>query len=168
MQSLPPSLGDVPVDQGRSGEEVSRVRQEAGPTSDRPWGRNHFQGIRLLSDRLPQLCLQKGCRSGQESGRGWERQVRQRSGQIGIEIRIKVGFKFRGKKSREGIVLIRQPTCPICSNVLSPESRANAGLVPFCSERCRQIDLLRWCRGEYAIVEPLDPRQLASELPEPE
>ena len=41
-------------------------------------------------------------------------------------------------------------------------------LFPFCSERCRQVDLLRWSQGKYAIVEPLDPRQLDSELPDVE
>src|SRR5438093_938969 len=28
---------------------------------------------------------------------------------------------------------------------------------PFCCERCRQVDLLRWNKGAYAIVEPLTP-----------
>ena len=29
------------------------------------------------------------------------------------------------------------------------------------SERCRNVDLFRWGRGKYAIVEPLSPDQLA-------
>ena len=28
---------------------------------------------------------------------------------------------------------------------------------PFCSPRCRQIDLYRWSEGKYAIVEDRDP-----------
>ena len=31
---------------------------------------------------------------------------------------------------------------------------------PFCSERCRNVDLLRWSDGRYAIVEPLSEDQL--------
>jgi uncharacterized protein len=34
---------------------------------------------------------------------------------------------------------------------------------PFCSERCRQVDLLRWSQGKYAIVEPLTPEKLAEQ-----
>jgi hypothetical protein len=64
--------------------------------------------------------------------------------------------------------MIRQPTCPICSKAIAPETIRNSALFPFCSERCRQVDLLRWSQGKYAIVEPLDPRQLDSELPDVE
>lgn len=28
---------------------------------------------------------------------------------------------------------------------------------PFCSDRCRDIDLLRWSKGAYAITEDVDP-----------
>lgn len=31
-------------------------------------------------------------------------------------------------------------------------------LFPFCSKRCREVDLLRWSKGTYAIVEPLEKR----------
>jgi endogenous inhibitor of DNA gyrase (YacG/DUF329 family) len=30
-------------------------------------------------------------------------------------------------------------------------------LIPFCSDRCKSIDLLRWSEGRYAIVEQLSP-----------
>jgi len=39
---------------------------------------------------------------------------------------------------------------------------------PFCSERCRNIDLLRWSKGKYAIVEPLTPDRHAEELGPPD
>jgi uncharacterized protein len=60
--------------------------------------------------------------------------------------------------------VIRQPTCPICSKVIATENIRGSAVFPFCSERCRQVDLLRWSRGDYAIVEPLDPRQLDPEI----
>ena len=37
-------------------------------------------------------------------------------------------------------------------------------MFPFCSERCRQIDLYRWSEGKYAIVEPIDPESIDPEL----
>ena len=35
--------------------------------------------------------------------------------------------------------------CPVCGKPASPALR------PFCSERCRQVDLGRWLAGDYAI-----------------
>ena len=35
-----------------------------------------------------------------------------------------------------------------------------ASSAPFCSERCRKIDLFRWFDGRYAIVEALTEEQL--------
>lgn len=46
------------------------------------------------------------------------------------------------------------PACPSCGRPRDERFR------PFCSARCRDADLLRWFRGEYAIpateVEPDD------------
>lgn len=54
--------------------------------------------------------------------------------------------------------MIRAQTCPVCSKDVKPASgEDDGGLFPFCSDRCRQIDLYRWSVGRYAIVEPLDP-----------
>ncbi len=39
----------------------------------------------------------------------------------------------------------RSPACPICGKPATTESR------PFCSPRCRQVDLNRWLTGAYAI-----------------
>lgn len=39
----------------------------------------------------------------------------------------------------------RQRPCPICSKLSVKSS------YPFCSERCRNIDLNRWLNGTYAI-----------------
>lgn len=54
---------------------------------------------------------------------------------------------------------MRQITCPICRQAL-PATASESATFPFCSERCRDVDLLRWCKGSYAIVEPLDPEQV--------
>lgn len=37
------------------------------------------------------------------------------------------------------------PSCPICARPAKPEHR------PFCSPRCRTIDLGRWFNGAYRI-----------------
>ena len=41
--------------------------------------------------------------------------------------------------------------CPICGKPQSPQHR------PFCSARCRTIDLGRWLKGSYAIPAEEDP-----------
>ncbi len=46
----------------------------------------------------------------------------------------------------------RAAACPICGRAASRDHR------PFCSGRCREVDLGRWFSGSYAIpaVEPPD------------
>jgi uncharacterized protein len=41
--------------------------------------------------------------------------------------------------------------CPICKN---PVKSSDAEF-PFCSERCRTIDLGKWASGQYVISSPL-------------
>ncbi len=53
--------------------------------------------------------------------------------------------------------MISPPTCPICGLAVSMQAVDDSPVFPFCSQRCKQIDLLRWCRGEYAIVQDLMP-----------
>lgn len=60
--------------------------------------------------------------------------------------------------------MIRPQTCPICGKDLAPNAAIESELFPFCSKRCRQIDLYRWAVGKYAISEPLTPDQLEAEL----
>jgi len=44
--------------------------------------------------------------------------------------------------------------CPICKKLVPLDSPE----VPFCSERCRTIDLGKWASGDYKISSPiLDP-----------
>jgi uncharacterized protein len=42
--------------------------------------------------------------------------------------------------------------CPICKK---PLSNRNPDF-PFCSERCRSIDLGKWASGAYVISSPVD------------
>ncbi|MBL6459227.1 DNA gyrase inhibitor YacG [Belnapia sp. T6] len=37
--------------------------------------------------------------------------------------------------------------CPVCGRPADPEGRFR----PFCSARCRQVDLGRWLAEDYAI-----------------
>ena len=55
----------------------------------------------------------------------------------------------------------RSKPCPIC------EAPAKVPFVPFCSDRCKQIDLNRWLSAGYAI--PGNPTDDDSDgLPGPE
>ena len=51
--------------------------------------------------------------------------------------------------------MVRLQTCPICGKSVPPATDPSAGLAPFCSQRCKEIDFFRWFDGRYAIVEPL-------------
>jgi endogenous inhibitor of DNA gyrase (YacG/DUF329 family) len=47
--------------------------------------------------------------------------------------------------------------CPSCGTVVSPSNENS----PFCSDRCRLIDLGKWASGAYRISSPiLDPEVL--------
>lgn len=59
--------------------------------------------------------------------------------------------------------MIRPQSCPVCRKPVAPVVEGERSWFPFCSERCRQVDLLRWCEGKYAIVEPLSPEKLLEE-----
>lgn len=53
--------------------------------------------------------------------------------------------------------------CPICETEFDPQEAPPTAL-PFCSARCKQIDLGRWLGGRYTLPgaplvdgEPVDP-----------
>lgn len=50
--------------------------------------------------------------------------------------------------------------CPICSKTFETPTIEAWPAFPFCSERCRLIDLGRWIDGDYTI--PGDPPEDAS------
>jgi len=45
----------------------------------------------------------------------------------------------------------RQPPCPICGAAVQCVDNPDR---PFCSQRCRLIDLARWADGTYAVPGP--------------
>lgn len=42
-----------------------------------------------------------------------------------------------------------QPLCPVCSDTLPP--RADNRYHPFCSARCKMVDMGKWLTGAYAV-----------------
>ena len=48
--------------------------------------------------------------------------------------------------------------CPICKKSVADEGADRPAAYPFCSERCKLIDLGRWLDGKYQIpVQDNDP-----------
>ncbi len=58
--------------------------------------------------------------------------------------------------------------CPICSKTFQSRQDLDADLpsFPFCSDRCKLVDLGRWIDGAYAIPGPAAPEQPESEAEE--
>jgi len=50
--------------------------------------------------------------------------------------------------------------CPICRHVLTVARNEDAPFRPFCSSRCKLIDLGRWFDGTYRVSEPAAPEDL--------
>jgi endogenous inhibitor of DNA gyrase (YacG/DUF329 family) len=59
-----------------------------------------------------------------------------------------------------------QGRCPICGKAFEVASIDDLPGFPFCSDRCKLIDLGRWIDGTYAI--PAAPQPDASEKSQPE
>lgn len=49
--------------------------------------------------------------------------------------------------------------CPICKKTVSPDDP----FFPFCSERCKLIDLGNWASEKYVISTPVQAEDLESE-----
>ena len=69
----------------------------------------------------------------------------------------------RGQQTQGATFLIKLVSCPICQ-----ELGSNPRFKPFCSERCRQIDFVRWWDGKYAIAEPLSEHLEHFDSPSPD
>ena len=52
--------------------------------------------------------------------------------------------------------------CPTCKKDVPPDAKS----FPFCSERCRLVDLGNWLDGKYRIASQNDERKPDEEDPE--
>jgi len=50
--------------------------------------------------------------------------------------------------------------CPTCRTIVLPKGED----FPFCSDRCRRIDLGKWASGDYKISSPIQDPDLLEEL----
>ncbi len=53
--------------------------------------------------------------------------------------------------------------CPICKK----PADINSAAFPFCSPRCRLVDLNQWMEGRYSVTRPLDPQDIDEGLSGP-
>lgn len=50
-------------------------------------------------------------------------------------------------------------TCPICGNPVARDAKT----FPFCTPRCRKIDLGKWLKEEYKVSRPIEQSDLDEE-----
>lgn len=53
--------------------------------------------------------------------------------------------------------MIKPHRCPVCEKDFNKADTSAQSYFPFCSDRCRKVDLFRWYEGRYEIVEDVDP-----------
>jgi len=53
--------------------------------------------------------------------------------------------------------------CPTCRTIVTCVTPEEAPYRPFCSERCKLIDLGHWLNGDYCITEPASAEESAQE-----
>ncbi len=61
---------------------------------------------------------------------------------------------------------MRPSRCPTCGKAVSAASPHGSRDLPFCSERCRLVDLGRWFNGQYTLSTPIESPEQIEELPE--
>lgn len=52
--------------------------------------------------------------------------------------------------------------CPMCKAILPG---TEVPTFPFCSERCKLLDLGQWLEGKYRVSRPIDPTDQLEEMP---
>lgn len=55
---------------------------------------------------------------------------------------------------------MRTAACPICKKTIRFERLSDQPFFPFCSERCKLVDLGRWIDGAYTISRELNEEEL--------
>ena len=73
--------------------------------------------------------------------------------------------RSRGRKSADSRPRLRKRLasnmlCPICKKPVDEPKPGEKSYFPFCSERCKQIDLGAWASGSYAIAGSKPPDDL--------
>ncbi len=53
--------------------------------------------------------------------------------------------------------------CPICHQTITVAAKEQAPHRPFCSKRCKMVDLGRWLDGTYKVSEPADPSEVETD-----
>jgi endogenous inhibitor of DNA gyrase (YacG/DUF329 family) len=56
-------------------------------------------------------------------------------------------------------------TCPTCHKTVNGTPQNQAKFFPFCSQRCKLIDLGAWLDGEYKVISELQSQKESNELP---
>lgn len=55
--------------------------------------------------------------------------------------------------------------CPFCRKLMTVARKEDAPHRPFCSERCKMVDLGRWLDGTYTVSDPLASNELEQAEP---
>ncbi len=50
--------------------------------------------------------------------------------------------------------------CPICNKTITVTCKEDAPFRPFCSHRCKMVDLGRWLDGTYTVNDPAEPEDV--------
>ncbi len=58
--------------------------------------------------------------------------------------------------------------CPTCRRKVAYTDLAEVPYRPFCSRRCKLVDLGKWLNEEYRISEPIDGSEEAPAAPPPQ
>ena len=70
-------------------------------------------------------------------------------------------MRFRNLPQRNRTIAM--PHCPVCQREFQPD---DGPAMPFCSERCRMIDLGRWLDEKFGI--PVEPEEGEVREPQPD
>jgi endogenous inhibitor of DNA gyrase (YacG/DUF329 family) len=58
-------------------------------------------------------------------------------------------------------------SCPVCKRPVATADGQRPASFPFCSSRCRTIDLAAWASGAYVVPgRPVDGHDLPADLPD--
>ncbi len=57
--------------------------------------------------------------------------------------------------------------CPTCKRKIAISAKANNPYKPFCSERCRLVDLGAWLDGAHRISAPISEEDMDEGMPGP-